>query len=392
MAVQPVILQIIPELGPGGAEQGCIDVAAKLVQSGAQAIVVSNGGDRIHELARVGAVHINMPVHSKNPLVILRNAKKLREIIERYGVHIVHARSRAPAWSAYRACKKSPAKFMTTAHAPYNISGESKRWYNSVMAKGERVIAISHYVANYLTENYKIDPSIIRLIHRGIALEKFHPGSVSPERLITLANEWRIPDGANVIMLPGRITRWKGHHVLIDAMTKLGRSDVFCVLIGSDQGRTKYREELEEAIAANNLGGKVRIVDHCKDMPAAYMLSSVAVSASTDPEGFGRIPVEAQALGRPIIGTDHGGAQETILDGETGWLTPPGDSNALAKALNEALNLSQHQRAVMGTRAMAHVADNFTREIMTEKTLDVYTELLQEARNSQPESSFKNAA
>jgi len=392
MAVQPVIMQIIPELGPGGAEQGCIDVAAKLIESGAQAIVVSNGGARIHELSRIGAVHINLPVHSKNPITMLRNAAKLRQIIKRYNVHIVHARSRAPAWSAYRACKKTAARFMTTSHAPYNISGEAKRLYNSVMAKGERVIAISHYVANYLTENYKIDPSIIRLVHRGIAIEKFHPGSISPERLIAVSEDWRVPDGANIVMLPGRLTRWKGHHVLIEAMTKLTRKDVFCVLIGSDQGRTKYREELEEAIAAHDLGGKIRIVDHCNDMPAAYMLCTVAVSASTDPEGFGRVPVEAQALGRPIIGTDHGGAQETILNGETGWLVPPNDADAMAKALNEALNLTPHQRAIMGTRAMAHVADNFTREIMTEKTLDIYTELLELSRQSQPESSFKNAA
>lgn len=392
MAVQPVILQIIPELGPGGAEQGCIDVAAKLVESGAQAIVVSNGGARIHELSRIGAVHIDLPVHSKNPLTIMRNAKKLRNIIARYGVHIVHARSRAPAWSAYKACKKTAARFMTTAHAPYNISGKAKLWYNSVMAKGERVIAISHYVANYLVENYNISPDIIRLVHRGIALEKFHPNGVSPERLITLSADWRVPDGANIVMLPGRLTRWKGHHILIEAMTKIKRQDVFCVLIGSDQGRTKYREELEEAIAAHNLGGKIRIVDHCDDMPAAYMLSTVAVSASTDPEGFGRVPVEAQALGRPIIGTDHGGARETILNGETGWLVPPHDSDAMAAALDEALNLTAHQRAVMGTRAMAHVADNFTREIMTEKTLDIYTELLEDTRGRQPESSFKHAA
>jgi glycosyltransferase involved in cell wall biosynthesis len=369
-------MQVIPELGPGGAEQGCIDIAAELVASGAQAIIVSNGGSRVSELARIGAVHIDLPVHSKNPVVMWKNIGKLRRLIERYNVNIVHARSRAPAWSAWQACKKTQARFMTTCHAPYNISGEAKRRYNSAIAHGERVIAISHYVADYLRKNYKLDDSKIRLIHRGIPLEKFHPTAVTPERLITLSGEWRIPDGANIIMLPGRLTRWKGHHVLIEAMARLGRSDLFCVMIGSDQGRSEYRKELEAFIQEKNLGGRVRIVDHCRDMPAAYMLATVVVSASTDPEGFGRVPVEAQAMGRPIIATDHGGARETILRGQTGWLVPPGDSAALARAIEDALSLTPQQRVMLATRAMAHVAEHFTKEQMADKTLDVYAELL----------------
>ncbi len=374
---QPVIMQIIPELGPGGAEQGCIDMAAAIVKAGAQAIVVSNGGSRLHELARTNAVHINMPVHSKNPLTILSNARALRKIIKRYNVNIVHARSRAPAWSAYKACKNTNAHFMTTCHAPYNINGEIKRQYNAIMAKGERVIAISHMVADYLQANYRINSHNIRIIHRGTALDRFHPTAVSAGRVITLAKEWRIPDGANIIMLPGRLTRWKGHHVLIEAMAHLNRKDLFAVIIGSDQGRSEYSQELETAIREKNLGGSIRIVDHCNDMPAAYMLASVVVSASTDPEGFGRIPVEAQAMGRPIIASDHGGAQETIKRGETGWLIPPADPILLAQAIEEVLSLDPSQRAILATRAMAHVAEHFTRDLMVQKTLNVYTELLQ---------------
>ena len=374
---QPVILQIVPELGPGGAEQGCIDVAAELVRAGAQAIVVSHGGHRVHELARHGVVHINLPVHSKNPLTMLSNVGRLRRIIERYNVNIVHARSRAPAWSAFRACKKTGAHFVTTCHAPYNISGRFKRGYNAVMTYGERVIAISQFVADYMLDNYKINASRIRLIHRGIALEKFHPTAVTAERLITLAKKWRIPDGANIVMLPGRLTRWKGHHVLIEAMSILQRKDLFCVLIGADQGREGYRKELEDTISASGLGGQVRIVDHCDDMPAAYMMATVVVCPSTDPEGFGRVPVEAQAMGRPIVASDHGGAKETIVRGETGWLVPPGDAAALAGAIAAALSLEPSQRAMLATRAMAHIAANFTREQMMDKTLDVYAELLQ---------------
>ena len=374
---QAVILQIIPELGAGGAEQGCIDVAAAIVRAGAHAIVISNGGYRVGELSRIGATHINMPVDSKNPVIMWRNIGRLKKIIKKHDVGIVHARSRAPAWSAWRACKGTAARFITTCHAPYNISGEVKRLYNGSIANGEIIIAISDYVSQYLQDNYKIDPARIRTIPRGIPLERFHPTAVTPERMITLAREWRVPDGANIIMMPGRITRWKGHSVLIDAIAHLGRKDVFCVMVGADQGRDEYRRELEAAIAEKKLESQVRIINQCHDMPSAYMLSTVVVSASTDPEGFGRVPVEAQAMGRPIIATDHGGAQETILRGKTGWLIPPSDPAALAQALSEALALDPMQRAVLATRSMAHVAEKFTKEQMTEKTLAVYAELLE---------------
>lgn len=378
---QPVIMQIIPELGAGGAEQGCIDIANDLVAAGAKSIVVSNGGHRVHELARSGALHINLPVHSKNPLIMWKNIAALRRIMREHNVDIVHARSRAPAWSAWRACRGTTTRFMTTCHAPYNTENNLKQFYNSSIAKGERVIAISGYVAQYLVDNFGLDERTIRIIHRGVALEKFHPTAVTPERMIKLNREWRLPDGASIVMMPGRLTRWKGHHVLIDAMALLNRPDVFCVLIGSDQGRTEYREELEETIRAKNLEGRVRIVDHCNDMPSAYMTATVVVSASTDPEGFGRVPIEAQAMGRPIIATDHGGARETIRRGETGWLIPPNDAQALQKAIAEALSLNPTQRAILATRSMAHIAENFTRERMSYETLNVYAELL-DARNS----------
>lgn len=377
----PVILQIIPELGPGGAEQGCVDVAGALVQAGARALVASAGGPRVGELIRAKAEFIPLPVHSKNPWDMLQNIARIRKIIRAWDVDIVHVRSRAPAWSAYFACKGTRARFMTTVHAPYNIANEWKRRYNSIMARGERVIAISHFVQKYLTDNYQINPSIIRLIHRGIALEKFHPSMVGIQRMAGLLQSWRIEDGAPIVLLPGRLTRWKGHHVLLHAMAQLKRPDVFCVLLGSDQGRHEYTAELEALIKSLNLTGQVRIIDHCNDMPAAYMISSVIVSASTDPEGFGRIPVEAQAMGRPIIATDHGGAQETIVRGETGWLVKPNDVDAMAEALRQALSLDADQRASLGHRAMMHVAATFTREHMCAQTLSVYSELLNEYYN-----------
>ncbi len=369
-------MQIIPELGAGGAEQGCIDTAAAIVEAGAESMVVSHGGYRIGDLERIGAQHINMPVHSKNPLVILANISRLKRLIKKHNIDIIHVRSRAPAWSAYYACKNTDCHYMTTCHAPYNITSKAKRYYNSVIARGERVIAISDFVAQYLINNYEIDTSRIRTIHRGIPVERFHPSAVSPERMIDLAAQWRVPDGSYVILLPGRITRWKGHHVMIDAMAKVGRDDIFCVMIGSDQGRTDYRKELEDAINEKKLGTKIRIVDQCTDMPAAYMLSTIVVSASIEPEGFGRVPVEAQAMGKPVIATNHGGAKETVIPGVTGWLIPHSDPDALAGAIKEVLSIGSTQHAILAARSMGHVSQNFTKHAMTEKTLDVYADIL----------------
>lgn len=370
------ILQIIPELGAGGAEQGTIDVAAGIVAAGGRALVASHGGTRVHELARVGADHIDLPVHSKNPMTMWKNVARLKEVIIGNNVSLVHARSRAPAWSAWKACKDLGIPFVTTCHAPYNTGGKAKNFYNSSIAKADHIIAISDHVARYLRNHYHVNPNKITLIHRGISIDRFHPTAVTPHRLIQLSEQWRIPEGANIIMLPGRLTRWKGHHVLIDAMHQLQRHDLFAVIIGSDQGRSEYRKELEDSIQDKGLGGFIRIVDHCDDMPAAYMMSSMVVSASTDPEGFGRIPVEAQAMGRPIIATDHGGAQETIVRGQTGWLVPPNDASALTRAIEEVMDLNAHQRAVLATRSMAHIAQNFTKERMVAQTLDVYTKML----------------
>ena len=372
----PVIMQVLPELSAGGAEQGAIDIAASAVEAGGRSLIVSNGGNRVHEARRAGVQHINLPVHSKNPVTMARNTRRLAALIEEHNVDVLHARSRAPAWSAKRACTVTGAHFITTCHAPYKTGGRLKKCYNAIMTKGERVIAISDYVADYLRQNYRINPDRIRTIPRGIAIDKFHPTTVTPVRMIDLSQQWRIPEGASVVLMPARLTRWKGHHVLIEAIARLGRSDVFCLIIGDDQGRKNYRKELEDMIEANNLGGCTRIVDHCLDMPAAYMLATVVCVPSLAPEGFGRVAVEAQAMGRAVVAADHGAARETIRRGETGWLVPPGDVEALAASIEQALQLTQAQRAVLATRAMAHVAQNFTRESMCDKTLDVYAEIL----------------
>ena len=371
------VLQVIPTLGAdGGVERGTVEIAQALVEAGRRAIVASAGGPKVHELTRVRAEHVILPLSSKNPLSIYANIDRLTKLIEEQGVDIVHARSRAPAWSAYFAAKRTGRPFITTFHGTYSAGSRLKRKYNSIMTRGERVIAISAFIAGHVRRYYGVPPSKIRVIHRGVDLNKFDTHLVTPERVASLAGDWRLPDGMPVVMLAGRLTRWKGQLVFIEAVAKLGRSDIRCLLVGGDQGREEYRRELESL--ANRLGvdGVVRIVDHCEDMPAAYMLTDVVVSASTDPEAFGRVVVEAQALGRPVIAADHGGARETVVEGKTGWLVPPGDANALALAIERVLALNKSARATLAADAIASVRKNFSKQDMCRKTLDVYKEVL----------------
>lgn len=369
-------MQVLPALSVGGAEQGCIDIHTALIAAGCHSIIVTSGGEREAEAKRAGGTIINLPVKSKNPLIILRNTTRLKNIIKNYGVDIVHARSRAPAWSCYNACKKTNARFMTTCHAPYTVSGVFKKSYNSVMAKGERIIAISQYVRNYLLRYYKIDKKRIRTIARGIPLDIYNPSRVTAERIIQLSQKWSIPEDSFVALLPGRLTRWKGHHVFIKAMAQLKRNDVVGIIVGADQGRTKYREELESLIKAHNLSDRLWIVDHCRDMTAAYRLATVVVSASIEPEGFGRVPVEAQAMGRLVVATNHGGAVETVIDGETGLLVEPGNAKEMAEAIDRILSLSEQEHEFIGEKAQKHVNDFFSKEQMIKNTFDVYNELL----------------
>ena len=371
------ILQVLPAMGAGGGvEHGTVEIADAIVQSGGRSLVVSSGGLSVHEVKRVGAEHIELPVHSKNPFVMHANVNRLAQVIKAEGVDIIHARSRAPAWSAYFAAKRTGVPFLTTFHGTYSAGNSLKRRYNSVMARGERVIAISRFIGGHIRQNYGVPSHKIRIIPRGVDLGRFDPGKVTAERVAALADGWRLGDGLPVVMLPGRLTRWKGQVVFIEAIVKLARKDIRFLLVGGDQGRTDYRQELENLVNKHGLGEIVRIVDHCDDMPAAYMLTDVVVSASTDPEAFGRILVEAQALGRPIVASGHGGARETVIEGETGWLYPPGDAEALAAMLAKVLDLTEETRTRLAQKAIANVRANFSKQDMCRKTIEVYKEIL----------------
>lgn len=371
-----VVLQILPRLDFGGVERGTVEVAAALAGAGWTALVASAGGRLEREIKRVGGRHFTLPLQTKNPLKIRANVGRLVELIEAQDVDIVHARSRAPAWSGYFAARRTGRHFVTTYHGRYFGGGAVKRWYNSVMLRGERVIVASRFIRDHVLERYGAEESRLRLIARGVDVERFDPAKANRDTIVSLARRWGIPDGASVVMLVGRLASWKGQEVLVEAMSRLKRPNVFCVLVGEDRRSEGTRRRLERLIKARGLGGRVRIVGLCDDMPAGYMLADVVVSASTMPEAFGRSVIEAQAMGRPVIATDHGGARETVLADETGWLVRPGDPDALSKAMGHALGLDPERRAVLAQAAIAHVRANYTVELMCERTLAVYRELL----------------
>lgn len=372
----PTVLQVLPALGGGGVERGTVEIAKAITVAGGRALVASAGGMLTTSVERAGARHVVMPLASKSPQLILRNAGRLTRLIADERVDIIHARSRAPAWSALLAARRSGVKFVTTYHGAYNENLWFKRRYNAVMASGDLVIAISHFIADLIIARHKTDPAKIRIIHRGVDPAIFDPDRISPDRIMKLQRAWRLEDGQPVILLPGRITRWKGQAVLIDALARMTDKDVCAVLVGDDQGRHKYVAELTALAEQLGVSSRVRMVGHCDDMPAALRLADVVVNASTDPEAFGRVVIEAQSMAGLVIATDHGGAVETVDHDVTGWRVTPGDATELAAGLDYVMALSPEHRAEVGQAARASVIARYTTARMQAATLDVYRELL----------------
>lgn len=372
----PVVLQVLPALGGGGVERGTVEIASAIVRAGGRALVASAGGLLAGAVERAGGRNVLLPLASKAPLRIWRNAGRLARLIRQERVDIVHARSRAPAWSAWLAARRTGARFVTTYHGAYNENFWLKRRYNAVMAKGEIVIAISHFIAALIEARHGVDPARIRVIHRGVDAALFDPDAVTPGRMMKLQRAWRLEDGQPVVLLPGRLTRWKGQAVLIEALALMTTRDVCVVLVGDDQGRRKYAAELAARAERLGVAARVRVVGHCDDMPAALRIAAVVVNASTDPEAFGRVVIEAQAMGCMVIATDHGGAVETVDHDVTGWRVTPGDAAELAAGLDYVLSLSQAAREEIGAAARRSVLANYTTERMQAATLDVYRELL----------------
>ena len=370
------VLQVLPALDTGGVERGTVEMVQAIVRAGGSALVASSGGRLVAAVERAGGTHIMLKLASKNPARIWSNAARLAFLIRAADVDIVHARSRAPAWSAWLACRRTAARFVTTWHGVYSENAPGKRRFNAVMARGERVIAISHFIAARVLSRYNIDPARLRVIPRGVDPSQFDPEAVSGHRVARLSADWRLPDGAPTIMLPARLTRWKGHIIMIEALARLERQDVCLVMVGADQGRKKFLKELLARAEQLGVTDRIRIVGHCDDMPAALMLADIVVNPSIEPEPFGRTVIEAQAMGRPVVVSDQGGTAETVEHGVTGWRVPPGDAAALAAAINHLLTISDAERAALGLRARKSVIANYTTEAMQNATMEVYRELL----------------
>ena len=375
------LLQVVPELETGGAEQTTIDVAQAVVNAGGKALVATRGGRMAARLEADGGRLAQMPVQSKNPLVMLGNAARLVDLIRREKVSVVHARSRAPAFSALWAAKATNTPFVATYHGVYGAKSGLKRWYNAVMTRGDLVIANSDYTRDHVLAEHDIDPDLIVTIPRGVDLNRFNPNWITPSRIEALAAAWGIaPDDRRTkILLAGRLTRIKGHLTIVEAARRLkaeGRDDFLIIFAGDDQGRTDYREEVEKAVAEADLTDRIKLVGHCDDIPAACLVCDLAILPTTVPESFGRAAVEPQIMGRPVIASAHGGTTETILEGKTGWLVPPGDVDAWARALARAVDAGPGQLHAMGALAANRARQLYSADAMCAATLAAYERVL----------------
>lgn len=382
---RPTILQIIPELETGGAELSAIEMAAAVVRAGGRAIVLSEGGRMADRLAETGGELIHFPAATKSPLKIIANASAIERIARRENVDLIHARSRAPAWSALMAARRAKLPFVTTYHGIYNEKGRAKRLYNSVMARGDIVIANSRYTADIVKQRYAIPEDRIRVIYRGVDLDAFDPQSVSPERIKKLRDRWGVTEHQRIVLHAARLTKWKGQGDVIATAARIRRKFPDCVFIlaGDAQGRDDYRDALLKQIASEGIEDIVRLVGHVDDMPAAFAASHVAFVASIEPEAFGRAAAEAQAMACPVISTNIGAPPETVLtpprvepEARTGWLVPPGDISAYEAVLLDALSLDEQAYAAIGSQARRHVIAAFSTFEMQRATLAIYDRLL----------------
>lgn len=373
-------MQVIPALRSGGVEIEALEVGNAILNAGGRSLIASNVGEMTNDPRAQNIELISLPLDTKNPFRISKNIKHLKQLILKEKVDLVHVRSRAPAWSAYKATRALGIPFVTTYHAAYKSNSFLKTFYNSVMARGDRVIAISQFILDHLIKTYSeytwFDASKLRLIQRGIDLNYFDPTSISEERVQHLRVSWDLPSDTRVLLMPGRISKTKGQDLLIEALSLMKHTDVTIVLVGSDKGHESYKDNLLKFASSLNLGRRVKWFSHYSDMAIAYQIADLIVCPSLVPEGFGRLMAEAQAMRKPIVASDHGAAQEVIQNGITGWLTPPGNARALAEALDNALELSPSCIQKIGKNGRIYVEQHFSRDLMFSKTLNVYEELL----------------
>jgi glycosyltransferase involved in cell wall biosynthesis len=365
------VLQVLPELNAGGVERTTVEITEALIEKGHKAHVLSAGGRMENEIAELGGTLHTAPIGSKNIMTLLPRVVLIKKLIKDHNINIVHARSRAPAWPAFLACKLSDTPFVTTYHGIYNAKSALKRFYNSVMAKGDIIIANSNFTRDHIVKTHKTKNRPITVIHRGVDMGVFDPAKVSQDSVTALRAQWAGAEDEfsnhKFIVLPGRLTRWKGQLDALDALVKL---PAFCHLIcvGDAQGRHDYVKEVEQKVDDLNLTGRVIFAGHRTDMPPILKAADVVLSASNEPEAFGRIAAEAQAMGRPVVATALGGALETVEDKKTGFLVAPGDSAAMTKALQRAMVWPTYD----GGHARSRIARHFSKKSLQIHTLDVY--------------------
>ena len=377
------VLQVIPKLGYGGAETGCYDIAHYLAEKDCSSFIATSGGQLLKFVKKKKVKIFRLPVHSKNPFLIFFNILDLSILIVINKINIVHARSRAPAWSCYIACLLTRANFVTTFHGTYNFKNNFKKFYNSIMLRSKLTIAGSNFIFNHINENYAeylAKKQKLRVIFRGINIDYYNQKNISVLKQEKLRKEWELYPNRFTILMPGRLTSWKGQDKLIEALNILvedyNNMNFQAIILGSDQGRKVYKKKLIDLIQRYRLSQKIKFIDHCKEMPVAYSLCDVVVSASIKPEAFGRVSVEAQAMGKPIVASDLGGSKETILRGKSGYLYKHDDPRHLAKNLNSIIELDQDTLHSIGNEGRKNISKKFDVEVMCDSTLREYKKLL----------------
>jgi glycosyltransferase involved in cell wall biosynthesis len=384
MSTKINVLQVIPKLGYGGAETGCYDIAHYLAEKECGSFIVTAGGELLKFVKKEKVKIFRLPVHSKNPILIIFNALMLSLLIIFLKIKIVHARSRAPAWSCYIACLLTNRIFVTTFHGTYNFKSKFKKFYNSIMLRAKLTIAGSNFIFSHINENYSeyiSKEKKLRVIFRGINVDYYNLKNISILKQEKLIKEWKLGSNKFTILMPGRLTPWKGQEKFIESLNILiedyNLTNFQAIILGSDQGRTVYKKKLINLVERYNLNKNVIFINNCKEMPLAYSLADVVVSASIEPEAFGRVAVEAQSMGKPIIASNIGGSKETILNKKTGFLYKFDDPRELAKSLNTVIQLNEEELKSMGNEGRKNITKKFDVETMCDTNLNEYKKLLE---------------
>ena len=377
------VLQVIPKLGYGGAETGCYDIAHYLPENNCGSYIVTSGGDLLKFIDKKKVKVIKLPVQSKNPLIIFFNFLALICIIILNNITIVHARSRAPAWSCFFATKITGRKFVTTFHGTYNFKNKLKKFYNSIMVRSDLIIAGSNFIFSHIKENYDKylnTKKKLLVIFRGINVDYFDPSTKLDSDEKNLLKKWEIKDDKKIILLPGRLTGWKGQEIFIEAINmvniELGYESFYAVILGSDQGRDLYKKKLIRLTEQYRMTNQIKFIDHCKDMALAYKVSDIVVSASIEPEAFGRVAVEAQSMEKPIIASNIGGSNETVIDEKTGFLFESKNAKSLSEKILKTLSMDEKSLKLIGTEGRKNIIQKFNVEKMCFSTYSEYKRIL----------------